>query len=306
MTSVAPSNVSVLAKPAPAAAQKRLADARAAVQALAAAKPPAAPGVASPLSANEARQAIDASAKQARLDARGFAKTRARETIERLKKEIELIKRLWAHDAKQMARQLARIGKDLKAAVKDYAKAAKENGEDAAALRQDLTALAASSTSNAPAKAQPDTASENAKPQQTAMPPHDAPSENAASETPDSADDGGPTTAAPAVTQTQSAASAYQTQDRNEKVRELKDRIAEAKGDLVFVAEVRGLIKKIRELMQEAKIKSHFDGRDKADKEEALKVFEKSMADVDEAVGDLETDVRDDFPELSTGFEIKA
>jgi hypothetical protein len=84
---------------------------------------------------------------QAGEDARSARKTRARETLTRLGKDMDLIKRMWAHDPQQMAKQLARLARELKAVVKEFASAAKEGGE---ALSEQHAALAAGASAAAP------------------------------------------------------------------------------------------------------------------------------------------------------------
>jgi transposase-like protein len=67
----------------------------------------------------EAANTLNQSMKTARDEARGNTKARAKETVERLKEEFKLIRRMWAHNPKEMAKQLARVAKELKHAVAD-------------------------------------------------------------------------------------------------------------------------------------------------------------------------------------------
>ncbi|MFY8144252.1 MAG: hypothetical protein ACOVMT_10350 [Caulobacter sp.] len=102
-----------LAKPAPAAAT-------------------AAPNSPEARKAAEAAEALAKLKKDMRLgkknaigDAKGRAKAKLQQVVERLK----LLKKIYANDPKAMAKALAAAAKELKAAVKDYGKAAKEAGE---------------------------------------------------------------------------------------------------------------------------------------------------------------------------------
>ena len=59
----------------------------------------------------------------------GDAKGRAREKLNQLMERLKLIRKLYADDPKQMARQMAALAKEMKGLVKDYAAAAKASGE---------------------------------------------------------------------------------------------------------------------------------------------------------------------------------
>lgn len=63
--------------------------------------------------------------KNAIGDAKGRARARLQQVVDRLK----LLKKIYANDPKAMAKALAAAAKELKTAVKDYGKAAKESGE---------------------------------------------------------------------------------------------------------------------------------------------------------------------------------
>lgn len=86
----------------------------------------------------EAKKAAEAAEAMAKLkkdmrlgkktaigDAKGRAKAKLQQVVERLK----LLKKIYANDPKAMAKALAAAAKELQAAVKDYGKAAKESGE---------------------------------------------------------------------------------------------------------------------------------------------------------------------------------
>ncbi|WP_419254418.1 hypothetical protein ACN2C6_03035 [Caulobacter sp. ErkDOM-YI] len=82
--------------------------------------------------AAEAGQALDRLKKEQRLgkkNAIGDAKGRARARLQQVVDRLQLLKKIYANDPKAMAKALAAAAKELKAAVKDYGKAAKESGE---------------------------------------------------------------------------------------------------------------------------------------------------------------------------------
>ena len=64
-----------------------------------------------------------------RREMRDATRNQARQTVDRLRKELKLIKSMLANDPRQMARAISRIAKELKAALADYARVARENGE---------------------------------------------------------------------------------------------------------------------------------------------------------------------------------
>jgi hypothetical protein len=82
--------------------------------------------------AAEAAQALDKLKKEQRLGKKtaiGDAKGRARARLQQVVERLQLLKKIYANDPKAMAKALAAAAKELKAAVKDYGKAAKESGE---------------------------------------------------------------------------------------------------------------------------------------------------------------------------------
>lgn len=82
--------------------------------------------------AAESAEALDKLKKELRLgkkNAIGDAKGRARARLQQVVDRLKLLKKIYANDPKAMAKALAAAAKELKAAVKDYGKAAKESGE---------------------------------------------------------------------------------------------------------------------------------------------------------------------------------
>lgn len=50
-------------------------------------------------------------------------KNQAKETFERLYEELKMVRKIWAHDPRELAAQLARLGKQLEKVMESYAKA---------------------------------------------------------------------------------------------------------------------------------------------------------------------------------------
>jgi hypothetical protein len=66
--------------------------------------------------------------QEAKVTARDEAKARSRQKLEQLGKQFRLIRELYSANPKEMARQLARLARELKDELKAYAKATESNG----------------------------------------------------------------------------------------------------------------------------------------------------------------------------------
>ncbi len=77
----------------------------------------------------EALDQLKKDMKAGRKTAIGDAKGRARERMQQVIEKLKMIRKLYAEDPKGMAKALAAVAKELQGAVKAYAKAAKDAGE---------------------------------------------------------------------------------------------------------------------------------------------------------------------------------
>ena len=224
-----------------------------------------------------------------RKEARDATRTRVKQTVERLKNELKLIKQMWAGDAKGLARQISRIAKELKAAMADYADAAKANGETysaAAGVEPSLTSV----------------------PSETA--PADEPEAEAAEQTPDAetkaAPQAGETAEKDAAPQAETdpakavAAYARTADDGRAKIR--SDAEQEAKGDLEFAREVRDFVRKLRDALQESRVRHAFDNRDRKGQETAEKDAAKGLSEVEDALHQMETDIKVAIPTVTVAL----
>ncbi|WP_298333454.1 hypothetical protein [Asticcacaulis sp.] len=219
--------------------------------------------------------------KKTRDDARARAKAKVMQLVERLK----IIKELGKSDPKIMAKMLANLMKELKAAVKDYAKAGgndmdvsgfsaaqsaasqpvpDSDAETESTAETETTEAAVSDTD----PATEDTAAEATPPTET-----DAPDEATAPYIPTPADIKG-------------AAEAYVKTERQR-----------AEGELMevndFMKQVRGLVKVVKDLFETAKIKLAFQKVDK-DTVEAFKSSGKDMEEIDKVLQDLNKGLDDE------------
>ncbi|MBI1339290.1 hypothetical protein GC169_03640 [bacterium] len=245
---------------------------------------------------SEAAKSIRDGVSHTRQDILGREKTRAREAVQRLVEELKIIKKVWANDPKELARQLARIAKQLAQAVKDYKAAAKATGE--AILL---------SAAPAPAPAPPAAVSTEAPPREDAQAREDsaAAPDPAVVNAPDTDE---PKADAPVLSRAEAreALAAYlrhappQPIAPNASLASAYGRVDDAsksaiegaaRADDAFINDVRGLMKQLKTVFTEAKIKAAFLARERDDPfkaaEEAFKAVEddlKPLADDTNAV----------------------
>jgi hypothetical protein len=194
------------------------------------------------------------SAAQARQEAREATKTWARERVVQLREQFQLIRRLYAHNPQEMARQLSRIFKELKAALKVYAEATKEEPGAAPSLAAGVAELK---------DAAADGPQQQEKPEPTAREAYRA--------------------------LLKEGADAYRKTTEAEHRLTIERRHEEAQGTLAFLDEVRGLVKVIRQTYFEARIKAVAAGGDRS---EAFKDADKALRELEDEIADMEIDAR--------------
>ncbi|MCA1935634.1 MAG: hypothetical protein LDL37_09280 [Asticcacaulis sp.] len=224
--------------------------------------------------------------KKTRDDARARAKAKVMQLVERLK----IIKELGKSDPKIMAKMLANLMKELKAAVKDYAKA---GGND-----MDVSGFsAAQSTASQPVPDSDAETESTAETETTEAAEEAAVSDDTDSVTEDTAAEATPTTETdapgeatapyiPTPADIKGAAEAYVKTERQR-----------AEGELMevndFMKQVRGLVKVVKDLFETAKIKLAFQKVDK-DTVEAFKSSGKDMEEIDKVLQDLNKGLDDE------------
>jgi hypothetical protein len=211
--------------------------------------------------------------RAARQDVRDQAKARAREKVQRLRDELKLLAKLLAGNPKEFARQVARIAKELRAAFKEFAQAHKGDVQDATVQREAAANDAAEKAASAKAVDE-EPAGEDA-------------TDAAAKET----------------SVEQKPASGYATATVEPRTVEERRRAAgiedtpEAKEMKDFIREVRGMLKKLREMLQEAKVKGGETARkqpgEKTDPfEDAEKELKELDKDLDRALQDVSAEAK--------------
>lgn len=210
-----------------------------------------------------------------RKEMRDATRNQAKQTVDRLRKELKLVKSMLAGDPKQMARAIGRIAKELKAALADYAAAAKENGESFTAAGMGFDAASA--------------AAPTARPEEGAA--------ASAEKTPGA--DQAPTEKAP----TDRALTAYGRPADDDRAQAKDAAEMEARGDLEFAREVRDLVRKLREALQESKIRHAFNTVDRKGQQRAEEDAAEDLAEVEEMNMDMEADIKAAFPTLTVQLE---
>ncbi len=219
--------------------------------------------------------------KKTRDDARARAKAKVMQLVERLK----IIKELGKSDPKIMAKMLANLMKELKAAVKDYAKA---GGND-----MDVSGFsAAQSAASQPvpdSDAETESTAETEKTEAAVSDTDPATEDTAAEATPPTETDApveAPAPYIPTPADIKGAAEAYVKTERQR-----------AEGELMevndFMKQVRGLVKVVKDLFETAKIKLAFQKVDK-DTVEAFKSSGKDMEEIDKVLQDLNKGLDDE------------
>lgn len=224
--------------------------------------------------------------KKTRDDARARAKAKVMQLVERLK----IIKELGKSDPKIMAKMLANLMKELKAAVKDYAKA---GGND-----MDVSGFSAAQSAASQPVPDSDAETESTAETETTEPAEEAAySDDTDSVTEDTAAEAEATTKAdapdeatapyiPTPADIKGAAEAYVKTERQR-----------AEGELMevndFMKQVRGLVKVVKDLFETAKIKLAFQKVDK-DTVEAFKSSGKDMEEIDKVLQDLNKGLDDE------------
>lgn len=236
---------------------------------------------ASPATAKALGQARDLaqSVVKARQDARDAKKTQAHQDVIRLREQFKLIKKIYANNPQEMARQLGKIFKELKTALKAYAEATKGDPApqppaapaDAGGAPVDEATADGEKTSGDGAPAD-----------------GDAPSSKEATTDAAAAREGFRALIREGV-------NAYQKQSADEDRVMRAKRAEEAQGTLVFLDEVRGLVKDIVKTYVEAKIKAAFLGKGRDERSEPFKEADKALKELEEAMTDIETDAKADL-----------
>ncbi|MEO6339234.1 MAG: hypothetical protein ABIO39_04260 [Caulobacteraceae bacterium] len=199
-----------------------------------------------------------------RKEARDATRTRVKQTVQRLREELKLIKQMWAGDPKHLARQISRIAKELKAALADYAQAAKDNGDSAGSASMGVDAAPA-----APADGDAPTTDDQA-----------AGKDDKPVVDPDTA----------------KALAAYGRAANDDQAR--TDAETEARGDLDFARDVHDFVRKLREALQESRVRHAFNTTDRKGQLKAEEEAAKGLTQVDAVDAGMEADVRADFPGL--------
>jgi hypothetical protein len=192
--------------------------------------------------------------RTARQDARSAMKAQARERAEQLRKEMRLLEKLLAGNPKELARQIARIAKEMRGLLKQFSDVHKADVADATMARESAKAEAQSAGAKS---------AEAGK-------VNDAPVEKPAAPV---------RVEPPTLAERQRAAGLEETVE----AAEMKD----------FIRELRGMVKKLRDLLQEAKIKAGTalkDPREANEKKDPFELAEEELKQLEKELTDAHQD----------------
>ena len=228
-------------------------------------------------------------------------KAEVKARIEEIKKRLNIIKNLFSNDPKGMAKALAQVFKELKAALKAY----KADSDDELGMSDELAAEA-----TAPQAAAPDDAKDktDAAPADTsatnAQPAEAAPAETTTATTdPDGAAKAEAATTPAATTSDPTAAS---TGSDLYKAADQMFRKTIGEDDLDFIKTIKGLVQAIEDkLLTPARIQMKAQKSDK-DTDEAFKEVDKQLAELKKEMDDETRDIKQAVPDAGTYVNLAA
>ena len=241
--------------------------------------------------ADKKKAAITAAASKVlsspKNDAAEQTKTRVREQIQEIRKRLNILKSLYANNPKEMAKALAQVFKDLKAAIKAYK----------AALKSEMDNAGDAGVTAMPAEPAPTAAGDTAeKPDGDDAAKADAPEADkaAASDTPDGGQD----------PKTDSAAQADPTAPYGAVESAAKTMVGE--DGLNFTKEIRALVNLIEQkLLTPARMQKAMQKPDKAT-DEAFKDVEEQLKSLRKEIEDTDRDLKAEAPMAGMHLDIAA
>jgi hypothetical protein len=238
--------------------------------------------------AAERKQAVQQGAAKAlaspRFSAPDSAKEQARVKLQQIRERMNILKKLFGANPKELARALKEVFKELKAAVKEYSDADKqEMGLSGDTVSGALTTPAPSDDASGDEGSDAKTDAASGDPTAADAPAADKTSTDA-EPIPDPA--------------AKSGASLY-----DDTVRAVRDTIG-ADG-LEFIKEVRALTQKIHEVLEAARGQARIHKQDK-DTDEAFKQADEALGSLDKAMSDMETDIHQAAPTAGMQLSVAA
>jgi len=205
-----------------------------------------------------------------RINGPETAKQQAKAKLQQIGERLKILRKLFANDPKQMARALAQVFKELKAAVKAY----KAAGGEEMGMSNDLAASALQPSSPQPTEGATKTEDETAEAEANTDKP-------------------APETDAVTAQQGASIYAAVAT--------EVRERVGE--DGLDFAKLVRGMANKISELLETARGQAQARKPDK-DTDKAMEEADKTLGDLRDELASMERDIRAAAP--GAGMKLEA
>ena len=219
------------------------------------------------------------------------SKHAARDKIQNIVKRLKILKQLFSGNPKEMARAMAQVFKELKAALKEYKAAMdKEIGGSASAI--DATMTADVTGANPPIAA----------PQAIAENPPETDGEEAV--------DAGPAVDAPTGADTQPAPDApvNPPEDKSALYGAIERKVREMAGEdgLDFLKELKGVLKYIEDkLLAPARLQVKASAPDK-DTDKAFEDVDKELKDLRKDMEDMARDIKHDVPTAGMRLDVAA
>lgn len=221
---------------------------------------------------------------------REAAKTQAHDRVRQLVERMKTLKQFASENPQLMAKQLAQIAKELKAAVKAYV--------DAGGSARGLGASGSAASVPSPAASKAETSPDAPKTDEATA--EAAPGDDTSIETPtaDAAPTGGTASADEAAVSSVPASTLPPTDVRQgDLYRKMIDSLgsSEAIGDMAFIKDVKGFAKAIRKLMDTARIQTAIKGPDDETRE-AFKDTATELKEMEKLLDGLDRDARASSP----------
>ena len=230
-----------------------------------------------------------------RFEASATRKQQAKAKLQQVREWLQIVKKLFAHNPKGMAKALAQVFKDLKAAVEAYKDA---GGQEMGAAGEVVGAVLSAGTDPSGDAGEHGDGAAGDAPQASA--PETAPTDGdeadaTLSSKPEHEQDIGPGDAALAVAEGRSLYDAV--------VSEVRKQVGE--DGLDFLKDVRGLVDDVQKLMQTARGQAAIGRRDK-DAETAFEDADKALKALNETMDQMDREIRRDAPAAGMRISVAA
>lgn len=229
-----------------------------------------------------------------------------REKIEGIKKRLQILRKLFSGNPKEMAKALAQVFKELKAALKDYKAATdKEIGASAGAVDAMMPADVAMAP---PADATADDASKDDTAKDTDAAPEEASATDEPAQDPAVAIEQPTAAAEPAPPLADPAVAAAPHDEKHALYGQIAEKVKTMAGEdgLEFTKEIKGLVQWIEDkMLTPARIQMKAKKPDK-DTDKAFEDVDKELKALKKEMEDIERDIKREAPAVGQHLDVAA